>query len=442
MGKEIFEQLQKGRITRRAFLKGLGLGAGAIALSGLVRFHGFGKPPVTKVGATFPFTGTGGEFGPVYRNTAELCVRQINEAAEQVFGGPIMEIIIEDDATTPSIGVDRARKLVEVDGVPVLISTWSSGVTIAIAESVTMPAKILHIVPIATSPLIAVLPADTDDLLFRTDGSDALQGVVAAQLAAGEIIPGYKFKTAATIYVNNPYGQGLSNVFSRSFQLRGGIVTAQVPIPDEPKPTYTSELALALKDKPEVLLPMVYPGHGTILLSESRDIFGYTSWQFCDALKSLEVFNALGGELLDGKLGTVQAADYERASFQRFAADYKAAYGEPPPYPYMDTTYDAVAAAGLAIAKAIADGVPITPFNLRDRLRPTCNPPGEIVGVGEFLKAFQLMQEGKDINFSGAAGEVDFDQFGEVVTPIEIWKFTKTGIERVTLRRADEIPTE
>jgi branched-chain amino acid transport system substrate-binding protein len=107
MGKEIFEQLQRGRITRRAFLKGLGLGVGTVALSGLVGFRSFGKPPVTKVGATFPFTGTGGEFGPVYRNTAELCVRQINEAANEVFGGPIMEIIIEDDATTPSIGVDR-----------------------------------------------------------------------------------------------------------------------------------------------------------------------------------------------------------------------------------------------------------------------------------------------------------------------------------------------
>jgi branched-chain amino acid transport system substrate-binding protein len=379
MGKEIFEQLQRGRITRRAFLKGLGLGVGTVALSGWSASAASASPRSPRSGRPSPSLGRGASSGRSIGTQPSCASGKINEAANEVFGGPIMEIIIEDDATTPSIGVDRARKLVEVDGVPVLISTWSSGWTIAIAESVTMPAKILHIVPIATSPLIAVLPADTDDLLFRTDGSDALQGVVAAQLAAGEIIPGYKFKTAATIYVNNPYGQGLSNVFSRSFQLRGGLVTAQVPIPDEPKPTYTSELALALKDKPEVLLPMVYPGHGTILLSESRDIFGYTSWQFCDALKSLEVFNALGGELLDGKLGTVQAADYERASFQRFAADYKAAYGEPPPYPYMDTTYDAVAAAGLAIAKAVADGVPITPFNLRDRLRPVCNPPGEVV---------------------------------------------------------------
>lgn len=442
MPEQFLAKLGKGRITRRDFLKGLGLTAGAVALSSTFSFRGFAQPPVVKVGATFPFTGTGGEFGPVYKNTAELCVRQINEAASQVFGGPIMEIIIEDDATTPSIGVDRARKLVEVDGVPVLVSTWSSGVTIAIAESVTMPARVLHIVPIATSPLIAILPADRDDLLFRTDGSDALQGVVAAQLAVGEIIPDYKFKTAATIYVNNPYGQGLSNVFARSFQLRGGIVTAQVPIPDEVQPTYTSELALALKDKPEVMLPMVYPGHGTVLLPESRDIFNYTSWQFCDALKSLEVFNALGGDLLAGKLGTVQAADYERASFRQFAEDYKEAYGEPPPYPYMDTTYDAVAAAGLAIGKAVADDVEITPFNLRDRLRPTANPPGEVVSVGEFLNAFGLMKEGKDIDFSGAAGEVNFDEFGEVVTPIEIWKFTKTGIEREALRRAEEIPPE
>lgn len=434
--------MESRKLSRRAFLKGFGLATGALALSGTFGVRVLSQPPRTTVGALFPFTGAGGEWGEVLQNTANLVEDQINEAARQTLGGPILDLSIEDDGTAPSQGVDRARKLVEVDQVPVLIGTWSSGVTIAVAESVTMPAEVLHVVPIATSPLIAVLPADKNDLLFRTNGSDALQGVVAAQLAAGELVENYRFKSAATVFVNNAYGQGLSNAFARSFQLRGGVVTAQVPIPEEPQPTYTSQLALALKDEPEVLLPLVYPGHGTVLLPESRDVFDYTRWQFADAMKSLEVLEQVGAADVAGKLGTVQGSDPERPGFRRFAQDYQARFGEAPPLPFMDTTYDAVAVVGLAIAETIAKGREITPAHLRDALRSVAGPPGETADAGAFGEALERIASGAEIDFSGAAGAVDFDEQGEVNTAIEVWRFTSEGFETVAIRKPEEIPPE
>ncbi|HIC95590.1 TPA: twin-arginine translocation signal domain-containing protein [Candidatus Bipolaricaulota bacterium] len=431
------------RISRRDFLKGLGLTAGALTLSGLsLSFKGFSQPAVVKVGTLFPYTGPGSEWGPHMRNTADLCAGQINEAAEELLGGPVLNLIHEDTETMPSPAVDRARKLVEVDRVPVLIGSWSSGVTIAVAESVTMPAAILHVVPVATSPFIGVLPADTQDLLFRTIASDAIQGVVAAQLARGEIFPGYKFDTASVIFVDNPYGRGLAEQFARSFEKRGGKVLAQVPHPEEPLPTYTAELEKALAGKPEVLLPINYPGHAVILLKECLEIFDYTSWQFPDALKSLRVFEAIGGEVLAGRMGTVQAADPKRAGFIKFAEAYKEAYGEMPPLPFLDTTYDAVAVTGLAVAKCAIDKVEPTPFNIRDRLRPVATPPGTLVGVEEFKAALEALIRGEEIDYSGAAGEVNFDERGEVITPIEIWMFTEAGITTVMIRSPEEIPPE
>jgi ABC-type branched-subunit amino acid transport system substrate-binding protein len=399
-------------------------------------------PSVVRVGTVFPYTGAGSEWGPVLRNTVAMCVAQVNEAASEAFGGPIMEVIYEDDATTPSVGVDRARKLVDVDGVPILIGTWSSGVTIAMAEAVTMPAQILHIVPIATSPLIAVLPADTDDLLFRTIGSDALQGVVAAQLARGEIVEGHGFDTASVLYINSPYGQGLADQFRASFEARGGQVLEMVPVPEEPQPTYTAELERALAGDPEVLIPIIYPGHASVALAEARDLYGYTSFQHVDALRSRDVLQALGAETVMSQLGTVQAADEGRPGFAQFAADYEERYGEAPPLAFMDTTYDACAVAGLAIAGTVAQGLEPTPFNLRDQLRAIANPPGEVVSVGDFTRAFELLAQGAEIDYSGAASEVDFDERGEVITPIEVWRFSEDGFETVTLMRAEEIPSE
>jgi hypothetical protein len=44
---------------------------------------------------------------------------------------------------------------------------------------------------------------------------------------------------------------------------------------------------------------------------------------------------------------------------------------------------------------------------------------------GQFKLAFELLGQGKTINYEGASGSVDFDDNGDVVAPIEICRFTK-----------------
>ena len=56
------------------------------------------------------------------------------------------------------------------------------------------------------------------------------------------------------------------------------------------------------------------------------------------------------------------------------------------------------------------------------------NPPGEVIKPGEFKKAFEMLDAGKPINYEGAAGSVDFDGNGDVITPIEIWRYKKGEI--------------
>lgn len=434
------------RLGRRAMLRGLAAGVGVLAGPGLLRLRVLaqGRPAVVKVGTLIDYTGALAEFGPHHRNAVDLAAAQLNEAARRIFGGPLVELVHEDAGTTASVGIDRARKLVEVDRVPAIVGAMASGVTIPVAESVTLPAGVLQVSQASSSPLITVLPADEGkDLLFRTVASDALQGVVAAQLAAGEIVPGYRFRRAATIYVNNPYGQGLSNGFARSFERRGGVVTAQVAVPEEPKPTYTAELAAALRGDPEVIFAATYPGQAVVYMKEAVEVFGFSRFQHTDGTKSQELVQVLGAGTLQGQLGTAPGADPQWQGYRAFARAYQARYGQPPSMPYMDTAYDAMAVIGLAIAKAYVDGVAVVDGRaLRDRLRQVSNPPGERVGPGEFDKALQLLRQGRDIDYTGAAGEVDFDSAGDVITPVEIWRFNGGAIETVTIRRADQIPPE
>src|SRR5690606_29808730 len=89
----------------------------AVALVGLA----MAQPPVSRVGTLMSYTGALAEFGPAINNGATLAADQINAAATAVFGGPLIEIVTEDDGTNPSQGTDRARKLVNTDGVVAIV---------------------------------------------------------------------------------------------------------------------------------------------------------------------------------------------------------------------------------------------------------------------------------------------------------------------------------
>ena len=401
-----------------------------------------GTPPVVKVGTLNAFTGALAEFGPAIQNGAELAAKQINEAAEAVFGGPIIELVQADAATNPAVAVDQARSLVNTEGVVAIVGALSSGVTVPVAESVAIPSEVIMISPASTTPLITVMETDTD-WLFRTVASDALQGIVGAQLAAGEIIDDYQATTASTIYVNNPYGQGLSRAFADAFEARGGQVLAQVSHPEEPQPTYASVLEAALAGDPDVVVAISYPGQATVYMAEARDLYGFSDWQLVDGTKSLDIVEAAGADALAGDYGTAPGADPQWEGQERFVQQYEAEYGARPPLPFIDTAYDAVATIGLAIAKTISDGEEVTSAAIRDRLREVAGQGGEVVGVGEFEEAFRLLELGTDIDYTGAAGTVDYDDAGDVVTPVEIWQFNEAGeIESLMIRTAEEIPTE
>jgi len=388
-------------------------------------------PPKVKMGGLVPLTGALSEFGAGFRLAGDLAAKHLAAA-----GFPI-EIKYGDTETSAIPGVEAARTLVDVEGVQVLIGAAASGVTVPIAESVSIPSEVPQISNASTSPLITVLPADEGkDFLFRTCPSDALQGVIAGKLAAD-----LGYKTAAVLYVNNPYGEGLAEQFKESFEFRGGKVTAMVPHDESPAPTYVSELRKAAEGNPEVLFAVSYPGHATVYLKEAIEGGFFEEFLFCDGTKSIEMPKEIGPEHLAGMYGTAPGSA-KGTSYDVFVAEYKAEYGELPPLPFMTNFYDAVAVAGLAAAACEAKGLDITSVCIRDHLREVANPPGETItpGAESFKKALDLLKEGKDINYEGAAGSVDFDEAGDVVTPIEIWKYVAEEPYMATERLEMTIP--
>ena len=363
------------------------------------------------VGQLNVFTGSLSYFGTTHRNAAALAADHVNRAGG--IQGASVVIISRDTAVNPVQGVDAARALVSVENAVAVVGALASGVTIPVAQSVTVPNGTLQISGASTAPGITVL--EDNDFLFRTTPSDAAQGIVLARLALEQ---GYS--TAGILYINNAYGEGLAEQFESSFTEMGGSVTAKVPHEDT-QPTFASELERVTEGDPDVLVAISYPGQAEIYLRESFEGDYADTFLFVDGTKAPEMMEAVGWDLLDGSLGTAPGSPESDAG-RIFEESYSDAFGvDQPGHPYSAETYDAVVLIALASAKA---GTTTDSTAIRDSLRAVANPDGEIVGPGvEGIKrALALIAEGKEVNYEGAAGPVDFDQNGDVYGPIEIWQ--------------------
>ncbi len=148
-------------LTRRQFVRALSLSA-LVSSIGVPHLASAAEP--VKIGTLLDLTGALEAYGKPIQNGAILAAEHINAA-----GGPLgrkLELVHRDSQTDPTAGIDAAKKLVELDKVVAIVGALSSGVTIPVATSVTIPSGIVQISPASTSPQITYL--QDNDLLFRT----------------------------------------------------------------------------------------------------------------------------------------------------------------------------------------------------------------------------------------------------------------------------------
>ena len=377
-----------------------------------------------KIGVLMPFSGDLSDFGQPMFNAVELAVNQINEAGG-VNGQPI-EIVRGDSATSPQQSVEEARRLVEIEGVSAIIGPAGSGTTLQVVEGVTGSAGILQFSGSATSPALTI--ANDNDFFFRTPISDAAQGVVMAQKAIDE---GYT--TACTMYVNNAYGQGLSEVFTAEFESLGGTVTGEVPH-EQQQASYASELSVCAEGGPELLVAISYPESLRVYVREALEGGEITNFLFSDGGRSPELFAELGWENFEGMFGTSPGSQETEAG-AAFDVAYEEAYGEVPSVPFLREKYDAAFLVALSAQVAGSSD----PAAMRDALRDIANAPGTEVGPGVegWEAAVSALDSGEDINYEGATGSVELDDAGDVATgTIVIWQVTG---EEVVVQESREV---
>src|SRR5215468_4413100 len=163
-----------GGTSRRTFLTG----AGALAL-GLAPGRGLAQGQPLRLGVLTPLTGAGGADGPRMLKAMQAVAGEVNATAGGLLGRRI-ELVVEDDQTNPEAAVRAARKLIDVDKVPVILGTWASAVTSAVAPVCWEGKTFLTTVSGADS--ITLLPHQ--GYLIRTQPNNNLQAAKHAEFIA------------------------------------------------------------------------------------------------------------------------------------------------------------------------------------------------------------------------------------------------------------------
>lgn len=374
----------------------------AMAVSAAALLAGSAQAAEIKVGSAGGVTGPIAELVAAIVKGREVAADDINNNGG-LLKGDTLSMVLGDSACDPKVAVDTGNKLVNVEQVVGIVGPSCSGATNGMVQAVTIPAGVVVISDSATAPSITDL--DDKDTVFRVAPSDAYQGLAIAKLVTQAGI-----KKVAVTYSNDDYNAGIAKVFVEEFAKMGGTVTGnQAHEPN--KASYRSELATLSEGGPEALALFAYYGSsGITIIKNSLENGLFGKFYAADGMFDISVIDQIGADNLRGNITITQASsDFDDASFKAFAEEYKKTGGDPAA-PYAAHGYDATFLLAMAIEKAgSADRTKIAAA-----LREIANAPGEVIRPGEWAKAKELIDAGKDVNYEGASGNVDFDANGDV----------------------------
>ena len=391
-------------IDRRDVLKGIGV-SGTVALAGCA--GGGGGARTLSQGILMPLSGGLGNLGQPIRDGAVLPIRLLEGETDFTIDSQV-----EDTQTDPNAGQTAASSLVDA-GYPAVTGAASSEVTIQVAENVFIPNNVVACSPASTSPAITDL--DDNNLIWRTPPSDALQGQVLAQVATDN----EGAETAATMYVNNSYGQALSDSFVSAFD---GTVQNEVSFPKGAS-SYSSQLSQALSDDPDIVVVVGYPESGVQLFRDYYSEYdGETPFLVTDGLQDSDLPSDVGNAMTNVQGSAPSAAGPGR---EFFTTEYQNEFDSEPGV-FTSQAFDATAVCLLANAAAGESSGPA----IAEQMQAVANPGGEEVTPSTLADGLAMAAEGTEIQYQGASSPVDFDENGDLrAATYEVFQFNEDGYE-------------
>lgn len=333
----------------------------------------FGCSSEVKIGAVISETGAVAPYGHQVTRGIDLALEQIN--AEGGIDGAPISVVYRDDGTNTEKGREAIIDLIDNEGVEMVIGAISSPVTLEIAP-ICEKERVVLLSPTSSAPRIS----EAGQYIFRNYPSDILEGTAMADFARQMGV-----RRVAIFALDNEFGSGLTEVFTRRFESKSRMVVKTFRIDEEDVSNY-AEMMEELKElEPQAIYLVAYVKVLSELLSQIRaagiDCLVMGSGSVTDQLTELAGDAA---ELLVYPQPSFDP-DSDEPAVAEFVAAFRAKYNKEP---------DIYAAHGYDALKLLVESIRATGSTFPDDIRRGLH------GLEHYM---------------GAAGRTQFDERGDVV---------------------------
>jgi branched-chain amino acid transport system substrate-binding protein len=266
------------------------------------------------IGHIAPLTGDIKTFGESSKNGFLLAIEEANQAGGLL--GKQIRTVIADDKNDPTEAANGAAKLINQDGIRLIVGSISSKCSIPISE-IAQTNGVVMISPASTNPKVTVREDGTrKTFVFRACFTDALQGAAASRIALENL----HARRAAILYdVGNDYVKGLAEFFRDAFVKGGGeIVLYESYTKDDVD--FSALLTKCKAANPDLLFLPDYYNKVGLIAKQARQIgitarlLGGDGWDSPDMVK-------IAGEAIEGGCFTNHyAAEDPRPEVQTWVA--------------------------------------------------------------------------------------------------------------------------
>jgi ABC-type branched-subunit amino acid transport system substrate-binding protein len=364
------------------------------------------------IGNALPLSGASAQLGESGEKASDLAVQRINAAIESSGADHSVRTIQQDEGTDANSATEAATKLTGA-GAECLTGPWSAAAVEQTANDVAIPGKTLEIAPAPATDDVAELSdhdlVNSTALPVSAEGS-ALADAIESDLGGAD---GYTVDVAAS---NDSYGETLSRDFIQEWQDRDGSVGggnrgAALLIGD---PNGFAQVASSL--------------------SSSAAWDPNTAWG-SDQLVNPGLPELAGSQEVTGMRALAPGAPEGDDAASAFAQEFKAAKPHGiRPQPFAAQEFDATVLCYLAaVAAGSTDGQ-----KMADELVDITAPGGEEFSWQQLPDAVKALEDGEDIDYTGASGPIDMDVHGNPTSGVfDVFRYTPNGLEVV-----GEVPVE
>ena len=370
------------------------------------------------IGNALPLSGTSKDLGAAGEKASQLAVDQIKQAIGQGDSEHTVRIVNEDQGADSNTAVDAAKKLVSDKGATCLTGPWAPDAVMQVAKDVAIPAQALEISPISVGDDVADL--SDHDLIDSTALPESLEGSALSQ-AIGRELGGEQGHTVNVAASNDTYGDTIRQDFIDAWQGQDGTVGGQVVLAPLQLSTQASQITAGSPDA--VLLIDDLSGFSQLApaLSSSFSWDPGTSWG-SDQLVNPGLPDLVGSQTVNGMRALAAGAPRGEDASSAFVRDFTSAQPHNVKLaPFAAQEFDATLLCYLAaVAAGSTDGQ-----QMADELIDITAPGGDEFSWQQLPDAVRALEDGKDINYTGASGPIDMDVHGDPTAGVfDVFQYT------------------